>query len=455
MEKNVAKEIQARIFHIVQRVKNEETGKELLTENKIIQALGHKTIKEWAYILHDKDVDENGKTKTAHWHIVLNCPSKAKLKSISEWFGVAENFIDIPKGRGAFGDCVAYLTHEEVREEKKHIYEHEEVKANFDVKKFFERRFEERKRFGKTLSEEEKIIIDVMEKGKTLSECRVENPLFYANNLRKLQMLRNDYLSKLEPPNLRINIYITGKGGIGKDLLSQAIARSFFPNYEYDEDIYFNVGSKGSAFEGYDGQPVIIWSDRRAIDLIMELNGRGNVFDVFDSHPRKARQNVKYSSIALNNSINIINAVEPYEDFLNGLSGEYIDKQGEKRKGEDKRQSYRRFPIILELDIGVFEMLVNKGWLCNDDAFLQYIAYGRFRMGLKEVAEKCGKNRKIKRMIEEKTTKPIKEIKEKFEEQYNKEYSDEELLEMFKDSGEKINDDEFIKVSNEKIPFDE
>lgn len=447
------KDIRARVFHIVQQMKHETTGETLLTRDKIVQALVHKTITNWAYILHDKDKKEDGTLKNPHWHIVLECKNTAPLKKISEWFGVPAQYIDIPKGQGAFGDCVAYLTHEEVTTELKYVYEHKEVCANFNIDDFFKTRFEEKRKYGKSLNESERILIDVLENGKKLSECRSENPIFYANNLSKLKALRGEYLSRLEPPNIRINIYITGQAGMGKDLISQAIARSFFPNYEYDEDIFFNVGAKGSAFEGYDGQPVIIWSDRRAIDLIMELNGRGNVFDVFDSHPRKVKQNVKYSSVSLVNTINIINAVEPYKEFLDGLAGEYTDRAGERRKSEDKSQSYRRFPIILELDVGIFEVLANKGWLEDNNEFLQYLSYGKFRMGLKQVAEKCANNKRAKRKIEEQTTKPIIELKEELEKKEAGNYSDEELLEMFAYSGTRIEDnsDGFVEV--QENPF--
>ena len=65
-----------------------------------------------------------------------------------------------------------------------------------------------------------------------------------------------------------------------------------YPQYENDEDIFFIVGSNGSALEGYDGQPVIIWDDKRAIDLLNVLGDRGNVFNVFDVHPVRQRQNI-------------------------------------------------------------------------------------------------------------------------------------------------------------------
>ena len=47
--------------------------------------------------------------------------------------------VDIPKGRGAFLDCVQYLTHssEKCQEEGKALYPDSEVFSNFDWLIFF------------------------------------------------------------------------------------------------------------------------------------------------------------------------------------------------------------------------------------------------------------------------------------------------------------------------------
>lgn len=44
-----------KVFNIVQFQKHPITGETLLTQEQIERLLDHKTIKEWAYICHDKD----------------------------------------------------------------------------------------------------------------------------------------------------------------------------------------------------------------------------------------------------------------------------------------------------------------------------------------------------------------------------------------------------------------
>ena len=45
----------ARIFEVVTDEYHPQTGELILGEDKILDALSHKSIKEYAYILHDSD----------------------------------------------------------------------------------------------------------------------------------------------------------------------------------------------------------------------------------------------------------------------------------------------------------------------------------------------------------------------------------------------------------------
>lgn len=54
----------------------------------------YQTIKQWAYIIHDKD------DTRPHYHIYLNFGgSSVDTKAVAEWFKIGENFISKVKGR--------------------------------------------------------------------------------------------------------------------------------------------------------------------------------------------------------------------------------------------------------------------------------------------------------------------------------------------------------------------
>ena len=61
-------------------------------------------IRDWAYILHDKDDTRE------HYHIAVRLNNSYDTKYIAEWFGVGENFVDKVKGR--WSDMLKYLIHE-------------------------------------------------------------------------------------------------------------------------------------------------------------------------------------------------------------------------------------------------------------------------------------------------------------------------------------------------------
>ena len=86
----------------------------------------HKTIKQWAYMLHDKD------DTAPHYHIYLNFGSSGvDTKQIGDWFGLQESQVEKIKGRKT--DALEYLTHSNDTQKYKYQYSPTEVIANFDV----------------------------------------------------------------------------------------------------------------------------------------------------------------------------------------------------------------------------------------------------------------------------------------------------------------------------------
>ena len=394
-----------KVGNIVSMVKHPETGKIILTEEKIQEFLKHKCIKRYGYILHDRDVytekecmdeiknlknkylvlaeaekaninevdfiKENrkieiGQTKPAHWHIVVEFSRNQTIDEVAKWLGLPPNMIEIPKGargRNNFLDCMEYLTHSSEKEQAKGktLYNDEEVISNFDFGEAIAEYKSKIERYGNK-GEKDYYRNKVLYHGMTLRQVWTENPDAYQQDMEKLNKMRRDYIqNRISIPPIRINFYIEGKGGIGKGSCAKLLAKALMPQMEL-EDSVFTVGGTNVTFEGYDGQPIMIWNDRRAINFLMDFGGREKVFDMIDTVPTYSRQNVKNSSVRLVNSFNIINGVEPYEEFLDSLSGEYRDKEGNLHQSEDKGQGYRRFPIILCLREKDLDLLINKGF---------------------------------------------------------------------------------------------
>ena len=86
----------------------------------------HKTIKRWAYILHDKDEAK------PHYHIYLDFEnSGVGIKKVAEWFGLQESQVSEVKGRAI--DMFRYLTHDNYSQKNKYQYSPTEVVTNFGI----------------------------------------------------------------------------------------------------------------------------------------------------------------------------------------------------------------------------------------------------------------------------------------------------------------------------------
>lgn len=417
-----------RMFTFMQYLKHPETGEELYSEDKVIKALEKKSIKEWAYAIHDKDprssqefeayCNKHGETppwnvgdpKPVHIQGVIKVSPAQTVETIAKWFDLPPQFIEIKSGRNTFLDCVQYLTHETEKQQAlgKHHYDDSEIKANFDFRKQLVEREEMRLRYGQELSERDRLRYEVLYKGMTIRQVIEQNPVAYQNDFAYLDKMRAKYISETAPmPSMRINYYIYAEdekagSGIGKGLLSRALARSMYPHLTEDDEIFFEVGSQGALFEGYDGQPVIIWNDRRGSQLLKELGGVGNVYNVFDTTPTSQKQNVKYSSTKLINEVNIVNSVQPFKDFIDGISGAEFGLTT-----EDQNQARRRFPVIIPMRFEDFDILINKGFMNDTKEFDQYVQYGTIRGNMQRIQIRGAGREDVIKTAEKKLLDPV------------------------------------------------
>lgn len=79
---------------------------------------------DWAYILHDKDVDDNGELKKSHIHWVGRATPRC-LSVVSNFLGLPENDIEIVKN---FDNMVQYLIH--LNDIDKFQYSPDDVETN-------------------------------------------------------------------------------------------------------------------------------------------------------------------------------------------------------------------------------------------------------------------------------------------------------------------------------------
>lgn len=357
-----AKQLRVRTANIMQY-------EEFLSEDKIKSVLeNYKSIEKYAYIKHDKDIDENGVMKKPHFHIVLKLKTPVPLVQVAVWFGIATQYVEIPKGQNAFIQCVQYLTHESASQQakNKHRYDDSEVKANFDFRQLIDE-YEEKKLNSsiKGASKKDEIRKKVMLGELKLSEIEVDD---YVKDLATLQKCRVEYLRKFAklPPS-RTNYFIRGGSGTGKTFSSRALAKALIDpnNTMRDEEVFFTTGQGGAMFQGYDGQPVIIFDDIRSWDLLNYYNkNAGAIFNLFDTVPSASEQNIKFGSVKLVHTISIVNSIQTFDEF----SADICYRVKETGVNEPDKQMFRRFPIFLEIkEGGDYDLFVNKQFFNPDE----------------------------------------------------------------------------------------
>ncbi len=198
----------------------------------------YKTIKQWAYILHDKD------DTRPHYHIYLNFnPSSADTKMVASWFEVPENFIEKVKRRKT--DMLLYLTHGNESQKNKHQYSPSEIVANFDV----QGEIEQSKIIGdfKHYSYAEMLqyanTLPIVEKTKALNQLK---------KLWELECLCNNLATDRE---IQV-MFVTGKAGSGKTYYAKKLLKSM----EFD---FCVSSSSNDPLQDYLGQKALILDDLR------------------------------------------------------------------------------------------------------------------------------------------------------------------------------------------------
>ena len=283
-----------------------------------------KSIKQWAYILHDKD-----DTKP-HYHIYLNFgKTSVEFADVANWFGVPENFVSEVKGRKT--DMLLYLTHGNDSQTNKHQYDPKEVIANFD--------FEGEIAVSKVLGNFEKF--SYAQQLQYVNSMSVsEKPKAYAT-LERLWKLHCQCLVLHPDRNIEV-MFIHGKGGTGKTYYAKKLCEKL----GYD---YCISSSSNDPFQDYLGQTAMILDDLR--DKAFEFEDLLKILDNNTASSVKSR----FSNKVFNGKLIIITSTVP-------LSYWYPDHRC---AGDDSlSQLYRRissYVHVLEDTIRVYDTIDERG----------------------------------------------------------------------------------------------
>ncbi len=307
---------------------------EHLKEEDIVKAIERNgDIREWAYILHDKDVREDGTAKNSHWHIELRLSNGREIRQIANWFGVAENFVNECKSKSPksykYNDMLAYLIH--AGDKTKHQYDISEIKTN--VKDIEERIKDYRERMNgkpmitKKLSEETiklNEIINQITEGQ-IREYNITDfvdGLMYSKHTREIKAAFDYRRTILQGMEREMEVYFfCGESGSGKTSYAKQIAKN--NNYSF-----YVSSSQNDVLDGYAGQDVIILDDLRPksfelADLLKFLDNNTN-----------STVKSRYHNKVIEAKVIIITSIFHIEDFFN--------MTGKEERGDEPITQFKR-----------------------------------------------------------------------------------------------------------------
>lgn len=98
--------------------------------NDLTNILTKANIQEWAYIIHDKDTDQNDQLIRKHLHVVLKYANPQILSHVVRLFNDEPQYLEVWQGR--ISNAYSYLIHATLEAKDKYQYDPKNVVASFD-----------------------------------------------------------------------------------------------------------------------------------------------------------------------------------------------------------------------------------------------------------------------------------------------------------------------------------
>lgn len=226
-------------------------------------------IEKYCYILHDKDVNEDGTPKHAHYHLFLQFSQQVDFSVVAKAFKQKENRIQ-KIAANSFKGAIHYLVH--FKEPDKHQYNPDEVKANFDYKKYIEDLKNQVSKTKRLSQIREGIETGKIRRFNLYDFISMEEYAKYYNSIERYFKYRDIILSKKQIQ--KKCIFITGPSGCGKTEFAKAWS-------EKRNLSCFVTGSSNDPLQGYGGEDVLVLDDLRGSvfsfsDLLKLLSNNTN-----------------------------------------------------------------------------------------------------------------------------------------------------------------------------------
>lgn len=298
--------------------------------------------KKYALIVHDKDVNEQGKLVEAHVHVMLSFENARSINSIAKILGDKPQYLQ--KWKGDSGNGYAYLIHATKDSIAKYQYDPSEVKANFNYLVEMQRITEEVKKSILAQTVNSTVLLNSLYNGEITKEEleRKINGNQYGRMKRQIEDVWNKHLQfqaakwreEMKKNGKQIEvIWISGEAGAGKTSLAREYA-------EKSKRPYFITGSSRDLFQNYAGEHTMIIDELRA-----DMLKYPDLLRILDPFGSQVMAPSRYSDKPLACDLILITSpydpVEFYWQLFRKFSGNSID---------GLEQLLRRITLTIKMD---------------------------------------------------------------------------------------------------------
>lgn len=228
--------------------------------------LNSRPIREWSWIVHDKDTYEDGTLKPPHIHVEMKFNTDQGVDNVCKWFDDKPERIERGKSDNKsfmWENMNMYIIHDTKTaiEGEKYPYPIEEVHSNFDYESLIEKARQgikeaKEKRKSHPLAEVlQKICNNEIPKIKISEYVTDLDRIKFQRDINAAYAIRDEKLAREVDRDMDI-MYFYGPTGVGKS----SVAKYFARQMKYD---IFICGSGNDPFQGYIGQECIIYNDIR------------------------------------------------------------------------------------------------------------------------------------------------------------------------------------------------
>lgn len=211
------------------------------------------------WVLHDKDVLEDGTPKEPHYHVYVRTSCSYDSTTIANIFKVQDNNVQKVKSTKGARFYQMHLRADNTPIEGKYQYPESEIHLLGDIRPLADCDGHKKKETDR--DEDFEKYVSLFNEGKTLYEVRLNaDPVVWAK-YEKLLVKTYDTLQwqKKERGELSMGknvFYIYGEAGSGKSELAKYLGKTYFGSY--------SITATGmNPFDGYNGEGCLIWDDWR------------------------------------------------------------------------------------------------------------------------------------------------------------------------------------------------